>query len=48
MPILETTKGNITNGQVFIILSGVLIVAIANGNEAFEQWKLPQLLTTRR
>jgi hypothetical protein len=33
-PILETTKGNITNGQIFIILSGVLIVAIANTGEA--------------
>jgi hypothetical protein len=33
-PILETTQGNITNGQFFIILSGVLIVAIANRSEA--------------
>ena len=34
VPVLETTQGNITNGQVFIILSGVLIVAIANKGEA--------------
>jgi hypothetical protein len=34
VPILETTQGNITGGQVFIILSGVLIVAIANKGEA--------------
>ena len=33
-PILETTKGNTTSGQVFIILSEVLIVAIANNGEA--------------
>ena len=34
VPVLETTKGSTTNGQVFIILSGVLIVAIANKGEA--------------
>jgi len=34
VPILETTKGNTTNGQVFIILLAVLIVAIANNGEA--------------
>ena len=35
-PILETTKGNITNGQFFIILSGVLIVASANDSGALQ------------
>ena len=34
VPVLETTHGNITNGQAFIILSEVLIVAIANRREA--------------
>jgi hypothetical protein len=32
-PVLETTKGNTTSGQGFIILSGVLIVAIANRSD---------------
>jgi hypothetical protein len=34
VPALETTKANTTSGQVFIILSGVLIIAIANVGEA--------------
>jgi hypothetical protein len=33
-PMLETTKGNTTNGQAFIILSEVLNVALANKSEA--------------